>query len=96
MEELLEKLDSYRKEIVGTEIIDAEAAETYRIRFLGTKGIVKNLFQEMKNVPAEKKKEFGQILNEFKQLAESKYDEAKPNAERLTPNANQMDWSLAG
>ncbi len=96
MEELLEKLDSYRKEIIGTEIIDAEAAETYRIRFLGTKGIVKNLFQEMKNVPAEKKKEFGQILNEFKLLAESKYDESKPNAERLTPNANQMDWSLPG
>ena len=96
MEELLEKLDSYRKEIVGTEIIGADAAETYRIRFLGTKGIVKNLFQEMKNVPAEKKKEFGQILNEFKQLAESKYDEAKPNAnaQRLTPT--KWIWSLPG
>ncbi len=96
MEELLEKLDTYRKEIIDTEISGADAAEAYRIRFLGTKGIVKNLFQEMKNVPADKKKEFGQILNEFKQLAESKYDEAKPNAQRPTPNANQMDWSLPG
>jgi phenylalanyl-tRNA synthetase alpha chain len=96
MEELLEKLDTYRKEIIGTEISGADAAEAYRIRFLGTKGIVKNLFQEMKNVPADKKKEFGQILNEFKQLAESKYDEVKPNAQRPTPNANQMDWSLPG
>jgi phenylalanyl-tRNA synthetase alpha chain len=96
MEELLEKLDTYRKEIIDTEINGADAAEAYRIRFLGTKGIVKNLFQEMKNVPVEKKKEFGQILNEFKQLAESKYDEAKPNAERLTPNASQVDWSLPG
>jgi phenylalanyl-tRNA synthetase alpha chain len=96
MEELLEKLDTYRKEIIGTEISGADAAEAYRIRFLGTKGIVKNLFQEMKNVPAERKKEFGQILNEFKQLAESKYDEVKPNAQRPTPNANQMDWSLPG
>ena len=96
MEELLEKLDTYRKEIIDTEISGADAAEAYRIRFLGTKGIVKNLFQEMKNVPADKKKEFGQILNEFKQLAESKYDEAKPNAQRPMPNANQMDWSLPG
>jgi phenylalanyl-tRNA synthetase alpha chain len=96
MEELLEKLDTYRKEIIGTEISGADAAEAYRIRFLGTRGIVKNLFQEMKNVPAERKKEFGQILNEFKQLAESKYDEVKPNAQRPTPNANQMDWSLPG
>src|SRR5450432_4069538 len=96
MEELLEKLDSYRKEIIGTELHGADAAEEYRIRFLGTRGIVKNLFQEMKQVPAEKKKEFGQILNEFKQLAESKYDGVKPNAQRPTPNANQMDWSLPG
>ena len=96
MEELLEKLDSYRKEIVGTEINGAEAAEAYRIRFLGTKGIVKNLFQEMKNVPAEKKKEFGQILNEFKQLAESKYESLKETANRQLPTANQMDWSLPG
>ena len=85
MEELLEKLDSYRKEIIGTEINGAEAAEAYRIRFLGTKGIVKNLFQEMKLVPPEKKKEFGQILNEFKQLAESKYEEVKDTANRQPP-----------
>jgi len=97
MEELLEKLDTYRKEIIDTEISGADAAEAYRIRFLGTKGIVKNLFQEMKNVPADKKKEFGQILNEFKQLAESKYAESSTlKAERSAPNTNQMDWSLPG
>jgi phenylalanyl-tRNA synthetase alpha chain len=95
MEELLEKLDIYRKEIIGTEISSADAAETYRIRFLGTKGIVKNLFQEMKQVPPDKKKEFGQILNDFKQLAESKYDEVKSVSHQ--PSAvNQMDWSLPG
>jgi len=88
MEELLEKLDTYRKEIIDTEISGADAAEAYRIRFLGTKGIVKNLFQEMKNVPADKKKEFGQILNEFKQLAESKYESSKEpiNDKRSTIN----------
>ena len=98
MEELLEKLDSYRKEIDGTEPDGAEAAEAYRIRFLGTKGIVKNLFHEMKNVPAEKKKEFGQILNEFKQLAESKYDELKTvtHPARAGSPINQKDWSLPG
>jgi len=77
MEELLEKLEGYKKEIRESELTGADDAETYRIRFLGTKGIVKNLFQEMKQVPPEKKKEFGQILNEFKQLAEAKYEAAK-------------------
>jgi phenylalanyl-tRNA synthetase alpha chain len=93
MEELLEKLDTYRKEIIDTEISGADAAEAYRIRFLGTKGIVKNLFQEMKQVPPEKKKEFGQILNEFKQLAESKYESAKDTVigQRSSVNEKKME-----
>ncbi len=96
MEELLEKLDIYRKEILSTEPDGADAAESYRIRFLGTKGIVKNLFQEIKNVPAEKKKEFGQILNEFKQLAESKYESLKEPINDKRSSINDMDWSLPG
>ena len=96
MEELLEKLNSYRKEIDDTEINGAEAAEAYRIRFLGTKGIVKNLFQEIKNVPAEKKKEFGQILNEFKQHAESKYESSKESVIGHRSSVIEQDWSLPG
>src|ERR1700684_3925443 len=96
MEELLEKLDTYRKEIIDTEISSADAAEAYRIRFLGTKGIVKNLFQEMKNVPADKKKEFGQILNEFKQLAETKYESVKTAVNGQRSTVTEQDWSLPG
>ena len=95
MEELLEKLEGYRREIRESELDGADAAETYRIRFLGTKGIVKNLFQEMKQVPPERKKEFGQILNDFKQLAESKYDQAK-SVNRQPSTVNQIDLSLPG
>jgi phenylalanyl-tRNA synthetase alpha chain len=95
MEELLEILEGSRKEIRESELDGADAAETYRIRFLGTKGIVKNLFQEMKQVPPDRKKEFGQILNEFKQLAESKYDEAK-TVNRQPSTVNDIDLSLPG
>src|SRR3984957_397393 len=97
MEELLEKLDTYRKEIINTEISGADAAEAYRIRFLGTKGIVKNLFTEMKNVPADRKKEFGQILNEFKQLAESRYEDWKSHLTGgVADTAPAIDLSLPG
>ena len=37
------------------------------------KGLVKTIMGEMKNVPNEKKKEAGQLLNEFKQFTEAKY-----------------------
>ena len=96
MEELLEKLEGYKKEIRESELKGADDAETYRIRFLGTKGIVKNLFQEMKQVPPEKKKEFGQILNEFKQLAESKYEAAHLRFASAGEAVNNIDLSLPG
>jgi phenylalanyl-tRNA synthetase alpha chain len=80
MDQLLQQIEVYRNEIGAITPDGAEALEAYRIKFLGTKGIVKNLFTEMKNVPADKKKEFGQILNEFKQFAESRYETWKSGA----------------
>jgi phenylalanyl-tRNA synthetase alpha chain len=97
MEALLQQIEQYKQEIYNTPVNGTESLEIYRIRFLGTKGIVKNLFTEMRNVPADRKKEFGQILNEFKQLAETKYEEWKAQVE-VQPDAidTGMDLSLPG
>lgn len=81
MDQLLQQIEEYKKEIEGIVPDGANALETFRIRFLGTKGILKNLFAEMKNVPADRKKAFGLVLNEFKQLAESKYEAWKSQVE---------------
>ncbi|MBC7851176.1 MAG: phenylalanine--tRNA ligase subunit alpha [Chitinophagaceae bacterium] len=74
MDFLLKQIADYKTEIDTLEVASADNLEAYRIRFLGTKGIVKNMMGEMKNVPVDKKKEFGQILNDFKQFAEGKYE----------------------
>jgi phenylalanyl-tRNA synthetase alpha chain len=93
----MEQIETYRKEIEGYEIANPQQLEEYRIKFLGTKGILKSLFGEMKNVPAERKKEAGQVLNEFKQLAEAKYIEAKEATANGRQTAEQtMDLSLPG
>lgn len=75
MQSLLELIKQHEQEINAFNPADATELENYRIKFLGTKGIVKSIFGEMKNVPVEQKKEAGQLLNTFKQLAESKYEE---------------------
>jgi phenylalanyl-tRNA synthetase alpha chain len=97
MEKLLEQIEDYKKEI-GSLVPDGEEAlETYRIKFLGTKGIVRELFAAIKNIPGEKKKEFGQILNAFKQLAESKYEDWKKSvAGNTATKTEEMDLSLPG
>jgi phenylalanyl-tRNA synthetase alpha chain len=77
MEELVQQIDQYKKEIEGIQINDPQQLEEFRIKYLGSKGIVKGLFGAMKSVPAERKKDFGQVLNDFKQMAENKYEVSK-------------------
>ncbi|HVK46796.1 MAG TPA: phenylalanine--tRNA ligase subunit alpha [Pseudobacter sp.] len=96
MEQLLQQIAAYKQEIENTPTNGAESLEAYRIKFLGTKGIVKNLFAEMKNVPSDQKKEFGLILNEFKQLAEGKYDTWKEQLGGDSHTADSMDVTLPG
>jgi phenylalanyl-tRNA synthetase alpha chain len=95
MEELLQQIEKYRSEIAAIPQDGADALEAYRIRFLGSKGILKQLFAEMKNVPADKKKEFGLVLNEFKQLAEGKYDAWKKElGEKEDTTTTRVDVTL--
>lgn len=95
MEQLLQQIEDYKKEIETTAPDGAEALEAYRIRFLGTKGILKSLFSSMKDVPGDKKKEFGLVLNEFKQLAESRYDNWKSAIESSSKgDVKYLDVSL--
>jgi phenylalanyl-tRNA synthetase alpha chain len=97
MEELLQQIDAYRKEIEGIQISNAQELEEFRIKYLGTKGIVKNLFGEMKAVSAERKKEFGQVLNDFKQFTEAKFETAKETTGNGQQKKNEdIDLSLPG
>ena len=97
MEQLLEQIEAYKKEIEGYQISNPRQLEEFRIKFLGTKGIAKTLFGEMKNVPGEKKKEFGQVLNDFKQFAEAKFEQGKQStADQGSEKEKEGDLSLPG
>ncbi len=97
MEELLKQIQDYKREIENTNSLDEKAVEEFRIKWLGTKGLVKNIMGEMKNVPNEKKKEFGQILNEFKQFAEAKYEKLKDSeVGSQESGVNNIDLTLPG
>src|SRR5213075_1563942 len=77
MEKLLEQIEVYKNEVTQFTVADAKGVEEFRIKWLGTKGIVKTLMGEMKQVPNEKKKEFGQVMNDFKLFVENKFEELK-------------------
>ncbi len=97
MEQLLNKIEAYKNEAGSTVATDAKTVEEFRIKWLGTKGIVKEIMGEMKNVAPEKKKEAGQLLNEFKAYVETKYAELKKLSDiGQLSTGNAIDISLPG
>ncbi len=97
MEKLLEQIEAYKQEISSFTANTSEAVESFRIKYLGTKGIVKAVMNEMKQVPAEEKRKFGLLLNEFKILAETKYATLQEaTAEAASGPEAGLDLSLPG
>ena len=97
MTQLLEQISNYKNEIKNYEAKDAKSIEEFRIKYLGTKGIVKTIMGEMKNVPADQKKEAGQLLNEFKQFVEARFDELKLAGNgQVSAAAPTIDLTLPG
>ncbi|PZP50140.1 MAG: phenylalanine--tRNA ligase subunit alpha [Pseudopedobacter saltans] len=96
MEALLQQIDNYKKEISQAQANTIAETEDFRVRFLGTKGIVKAIMGEMKNVPVEEKKKFGQILNEFKSFAEDKYNALKEQHTTTEVEGGEEDLFLPG
>ena len=97
MESLLQKIEEFKQEVAAAEANTAELVEAFRIKYLGTKGLVKSVMGEMKSVPNEHKKAFGQVLNDFKLFVESKFDTLKENAVGGSEvSGKAIDLSLPG
>lgn len=69
---MIDKIREYTREAEAFDTRDKDALEAFRIKFLGKKGLLNDFFAEFKNVPNERKKEFGQVINELKNTAEAK------------------------
>lgn len=80
MEQIVQQIEQYKQEILAFEANTPDLVEAFRIKYLGTKGLVKAVMGEMKNVPVDQKKAFGQVLNEFKEFAEARYNALKEGA----------------
>ena len=81
--------------IESFEINSLDALEHFRIRFLGSKNIIKPVFGEIGKVPVELKKAYGQQVNELKQLAEEKFEYASSQLSSIAETPQDIpDLSL--
>ncbi len=69
---MIDKIKEYIEEVKAFNTNNKEALEHFRIKYLGSKGLLKDFFVEFKNIPNDQKKEFGQVINTLKMVAEEK------------------------
>jgi len=70
-----------------------EKLRSLRSEYLGSKGIVKELFKKIKEVPKEERKEFGKKLNELKEFIESLLKEKEEKLkEKVLEEKLRSEW----
>ena len=71
-------------EIVAADLGTAAHLDAFRLAYLGRKGRLADLFDQLKTVPNEDKRSAGQQLNALKQHAQTRHDEAQATLEAST------------
>ncbi len=70
--EMIDKIKEHIEEAKAFNDKNKESLEKFRVKYLGSKGLLKELFTEFKNIPNDQKKDFGQVINTLKAVAEEK------------------------
>ena len=76
--------------------LNKQNIEDLRIKYLGKKGIIKNLFQAFSSVTPETRKEYGQIVNIFKKEVESKIKDLQDELINQSATEENFDPSMPG
>jgi phenylalanyl-tRNA synthetase alpha chain len=72
-----EQIKALQAEIDSFVISNESELESFRNQFVGRKSRLASLFDELKNVPAENRREVGQSLNGLKNSAETRFADAQ-------------------
>ena len=91
-----ESIARRRAALTAADLSSAAVLEEFRLSYLGRKGQLADLFDELKTVPADERRAVGQQLNELKQQAQARYDEARLALETSAAPATEaaFDYTL--
>uniref|UniRef100_UPI004048219C phenylalanine--tRNA ligase subunit alpha n=1 Tax=Roseivirga sp. TaxID=1964215 RepID=UPI004048219C len=66
-------IEEIKKELEGSVVSSESDLENFRMRYISRKSVIGELFGNMKDVPAEERKAYGQEVNALKNLADEKF-----------------------
>lgn len=84
---MLERIEALVAEVNGFEAKTMADVEEFRIRMLGKKGEITQLFEDFKQAPADQKRTLGQPINVLKNAAIEKVNALKSQLEELALEA---------
>lgn len=92
-----DRIHELMAEINAAEPKGAAEIEQFRIKYLGSKNVIKPLMAEIRNVPNEQKKAFGQLINQAKQLAQQRFDQLQAGSSvSAEDTSDQPDLTAPG
>jgi phenylalanyl-tRNA synthetase alpha chain len=90
----MSSVDKIKEEILNSSCANPEELEAYRKRFISKKSVVGELFSQMRDVPVEEKKAYGQKINELKSLAQDKFQELIKSLEKEETSLEAAPYDL--
>ncbi len=87
---MIEKVKDILNDIAGFKASTQQELEEFRLKFISKKSVVSDLFNELKNIPNEQKRELGPKLNAVKQAAQDKF-KALIDGLNDTPSSSSSD-----
>jgi len=93
---MLDKIRALLTEIEEIKAATKEEVEELRIRYIGKKGILNQLFAEFKEVHPDLRKEVGKALNDLKEAAQEKINHLKESFETGNDGDSGLDLTAPG
>jgi Phenylalanyl-tRNA synthetase alpha subunit len=93
---MLETIQQLLNEVEAFKADNLQQVEEFRIKLLGKKGSITQLFAEFKNVPVEQKKEIGQKINVLKDAVQDKISSIKEILENKDEEGEKVDITRPG
>ena len=84
-------LKKHLKEVENFYSENSKEIEAFRISYAGKKGILSSLFSSFRDIPAEKKKNYGKELNKLKEAVSQKVEYLKSQSKRESKKSKIND-----
>ncbi len=88
---MLEKINRLKAEIEALTAADAAEVEALRIKYLSKKGLVSQLFNDFRELPADSKRQLGAELNMLKNFATEKINSLRESIETNDTECDGID-----